>query len=76
MPGEAPLEPGLDEPLPEEPAADDPLEVPAAPPDPEVGPLTAAPELGCMADEPDVVEPEPEAVGRSVDPEGGGVDWA
>jgi hypothetical protein len=28
------------------------------------------PEPGCMADEPEVVEPEPDAVGRSVDPDG------
>lgn len=78
MPGEAPLdppdEPEPDEPLPEEPAADDPLDDPPGVPEPDGAPLTVAPVLGCMAEEPEVVEPEPEAVGRSVDPEGAGVD--
>jgi hypothetical protein len=33
---------------------------------------------GCMAEDPEVVEPEPAAVGRSVPPDGAGavVDWA
>jgi hypothetical protein len=34
------------------------------------GPVEAAP--GCIADEPDVVEPEPVAIGRSVPADGGG----
>jgi hypothetical protein len=31
---------------------------------------------GCMAEDPEVVEPEPAAVGRSVPPDGAVVDWA
>jgi hypothetical protein len=40
---------------------------------------TVAPVLGCIAEEPEVVEPAPVAAGRSVAPDGPGglvVDWA
>jgi len=38
---------------------------------------TVAPALGCMAEEPEVVDPDPAAAGRSVPPEGGAVlVWA
>jgi hypothetical protein len=36
-------------------------------------PVVVAPGAGCIAGDPAVVEPEPEAVGRSVPPDGGGV---
>jgi hypothetical protein len=53
---------------------DDPPEDDRAPGDagPEGVPETVAPELGCIAEEPEVVEPEPVAAGRSVDPDGAG----
>ena len=34
---------------------------------------TVAPVLGCMAEEPEVVDPEPAAAGRSVPPDGAGL---
>jgi hypothetical protein len=61
-------------------------ETPVAAPAPEAVPPVAgcvptlAPVEGCIAEDPEVVEPEPVAAGRSVAPEGpglaGGVDWA
>src|SRR5688572_19827216 len=57
VPPEAAVPPG--EPVAEPPLMPDPLVVPLAP-DPPASP-------GCMAGEPDVVEPEPVAVGRSAE---------
>src|SRR5215204_4581174 len=61
-------------------------ETPVAVPAPEAVPPVAgcvptlAPVEGCIAEDPEVVEPEPVAAGRSVAPEGpglaGAVDWA
>ena len=61
-------------------------ETPVAAPAPEAAPPVAgcvptlAPVEGCIAEDPEVVEPEPVAAGRSVAPEGpglaGAVDWA
>jgi len=60
-----PEEPDID--VPEAPEADEPGLEDAPPPE-------AAP--GTIAGEPDVVEPDPLAVGRSVEPLGGVVTWA
>src|SRR5829696_5606762 len=59
-----------------------PVAVPAPEAVPPVGGCvpTLAPVEGCIAEDPEVVEPEPVAAGRSVAPEGpglaGAVDWA
>jgi hypothetical protein len=60
------------EPLLDPDGADPDRFVGAEPPEEAGLPPTAAPALGCMAGEPEVVEPEPMAAGRSVAPEGGG----
>lgn len=70
------------------PAAEEPEALPPEPPDwliveeeppaavpPEAAGFvpTVAPVLGCMAEEPEVVDPEPVAAGRSVPPDGAGL---
>jgi len=58
------------------PAAGEPV-VGAAVDDPPAGGIgVLAPAPGCIAEDPVVVEPEPEAIGRSVGPDGDGVVWA
>lgn len=57
----------------EEPGIDEPEVVLVLVPDPMVAPVLAP---GCIADEPEVADPEPVAAGRSVLPEGAGVDCA
>lgn len=49
----------------------DPVVDPDVPlPEPVVDPAAVEPALGCIAEEPEVAEPEPVAAGRSVPPEG------
>jgi hypothetical protein len=71
-----------DMPEPDCPAVDDP-ELPVLdwlivdePPDEAGFVPTVDPTPGCMAEEPEVVEPEPVAAGRSVPPDGAGLVWA
>jgi hypothetical protein len=56
------VEPIVDEPVADEPVADDPADPGAM-----VVPVLAP---GCMAEEPDVAEPDPVAAGRSVGADG------